>query len=32
MMREDERVKIRQDLIREEREQKINKEKKKDKY
>ena len=32
MMREDERVKIRQELIREEREQKINKEKKKDKY
>ena len=32
MMREDERVKIRQDLIREEREQKRNKEKKKDKY
>ena len=32
MMREDERVKIRQDLIREKREQKRNKEKKKDKY
>ena len=32
MMREDERVKIRQDLIREEREQKRKKEKKKDKY
>ena len=32
MMREDERVKIRQNLIREEREQKRNKEKRKDKY